>query len=681
MRLAYLVSLLVTVIPAIPIVSEGQPIQTYTEADAIRTGVPVLSVRTRWDDNVPGHHAECQDGIFHGVMGEGGSDWAGPFLIDTTRDFGGCEQQFVIRDTPQGPTLAGLRIFVEFGPNPGSPPAYCDNRGQLRREIPIVLDNSMAFTTPYRINTDYRSPSGCFQRFIVEGRTDIGLDIKFYGSPGGDPAQCGNGLTSNTWHTATVGKPIQLLLNTDDRPGACYQAFRLRFLSGPIQGAPLAQPIVSTTSQVVRAVDAANKGIPVMSAIVSATDIGYSQCPPTPGNSGNIYREIMGITDGNDWTGPFLISTDDSPGGCKIGFLIRDAVGGPSLVGLRIFLHFGPINPATGAGAGYATDICRNSGTHEIPIVAYGEFGSSNDGAFDQITINTDTTNGKGIGCRLLFDVQGRSDIGLDFQFYPEASADPGQCINSTGQGQWRTVSLGRPDGYTVLTDNRRGGCYMAFRLRSLGTSGNSSPPPSSIPPFSLAAGARCSINADCKSAKCRTYPPDGQSYCSGSTSSDFYNCPVPNQMGAINNAVPTPTVQGCDGIKYECLGTQGWAPLQASTYWQNQCKVPASNISVSLPLKPSVPTTGEFHKPANGAQARGIVPIEVKATNPAGVISVQIAVDGNTRFCKIEMHAPYTCSWDSRKVPNGQHTLTAVVKDKANKTMSVPPITVMVKN
>jgi hypothetical protein len=94
-----------------------------------------------------------------------------------------------------------------------------------------------------------------------------------------------------------------------------------------------------------------------------------------------------------------------------------------------------------------------------------------------------------------------------------------------------------------------------------------------------------------------------------------------------------------------------------------------------------SLAVSGQFSTPLNGTQVQGIVPLEVKAMAPAGIANVQMAINGNTTFCKIEKKAPYTCNWDSRKVPNGSHVLTAVVRDKANNTMSPSPVTVTVQN
>jgi hypothetical protein len=135
--------------------------------------------------------------------------------IDTDGRPGGCFQSFAIVDPDN--VLAGLRLTVNFFPDGEG---QCDDPGV--RAIPVNREVSGAqFSRRYRIDADGR-PGGCQQVFSVEGRNDVALDILFF--PDGDPGQCGNaGL-----HTAVVGQPVQIRIDTDDRPGGCRQMLRLR---------------------------------------------------------------------------------------------------------------------------------------------------------------------------------------------------------------------------------------------------------------------------------------------------------------------------------------------------------------------------------------------------------------------------------------------------------------------
>ena len=88
-------------------------------------------------------------------------------------------------------------------------------------------------------------------------------------------------------------------------------------------------------------------------------------------------------------------------------------------------------------------------------------------------------------------------------------------------------------------------------------------------------------------------------------------------------------------------------------------------------PSKIPKPSDG-FTTPSNGVTVSGTVPIHVAATAGPGVANVQIKIDGSNKFCNLEKRAPYTCDWDSTKVEDGWHTLTATILDKKNHRRTV---------
>ena len=92
-------------------------------------------------------------------------------------------------------------------------------------------------------------------------------------------------------------------------------------------------------------------------------------------------------------------------------------------------------------------------------------------------------------------------------------------------------------------------------------------------------------------------------------------------------------------------------------------------------PKKQNRNTSGSsdgFTTPSNGVTVSGTVPIDVAATAGPGVANVQIKIDGSSKFCDLEKRAPYTCNWDSTKVANGWHTLSATILDKKNNRRTV---------
>jgi hypothetical protein len=74
----------------------------------------------------------------------------------------------------------------------------------------------------------------------------------------------------------------------------------------------------------------------------------------------------------------------------------------------------------------------------------------------------------------------------------------------------------------------------------------------------------------------------------------------------------------------------------------------------------PSVSITS----PAAGAVVKGLVPIDVSASDNVSVSRVELAVNGATYAT--DTSGPYGFSWDSTKVPDGNVTLTAYAYDGA---------------
>jgi hypothetical protein len=94
-------------------------------------------------------------------------------------------------------------------------------------------------------------------------------------------------------------------------------------------------------------------------------------------------------------------------------------------------------------------------------------------------------------------------------------------------------------------------------------------------------------------------------------------------------------------------------------------------------------PPSVSLSAPAANATVSGTVTLtadaSVSATYNLTVSSVNFEVDGAS--VGTAMSSPFSVMWDSTKVANGSHTLTAIVTDSANGTMTSAPVTVMVQN
>ncbi|MHB9145966.1 MAG: S8 family serine peptidase [Symbiobacteriia bacterium] len=90
----------------------------------------------------------------------------------------------------------------------------------------------------------------------------------------------------------------------------------------------------------------------------------------------------------------------------------------------------------------------------------------------------------------------------------------------------------------------------------------------------------------------------------------------------------------------------------------------------------PNPGPTVSITAPQSGATVKGTVSVNANAT---GASQVAFSVDGNK--VATVTSAPYTYSWDTTQVANGQHTLQAVASDSSGKTVNSDVVTVNVSN
>lgn len=105
---------------------------------------------------------------------------------------------------------------------------------------------------------------------------------------------------------------------------------------------------------------------------------------------------------------------------------------------------------------------------------------------------------------------------------------------------------------------------------------------------------------------------------------------------------------------------------------------VGSSSITVTVSnstVADTTPPTATIKNPLNGATVSGNVSINVSATDNVGVTQVSIYVD-NVLKCT-DTVAPYSCSWNTKKVSSGSHTITATAWDAAGNAGHAAPVTV----
>ncbi|QSQ19081.1 DUF4038 domain-containing protein [Pyxidicoccus parkwayensis] len=101
-------------------------------------------------------------------------------------------------------------------------------------------------------------------------------------------------------------------------------------------------------------------------------------------------------------------------------------------------------------------------------------------------------------------------------------------------------------------------------------------------------------------------------------------------------------------------------------------------------PIAPVTPDTTppavSLTAPGAGSTLSGIVTLAATASDNVGVASVTFLVDG-VPLGSADTSPPYSVSWDTTAVVNGNHTLTAVAKDVAGNTSTSTGAQVLVSN
>jgi hypothetical protein len=93
-----------------------------------------------------------------------------------------------------------------------------------------------------------------------------------------------------------------------------------------------------------------------------------------------------------------------------------------------------------------------------------------------------------------------------------------------------------------------------------------------------------------------------------------------------------------------------------------------------------NTPPTASISNPANGSSVTGTINVTANASDNIGVAGVQFLLDGANLGAE-DLSAPYSVSWNTTLVSNGNHTLTARARDTTGNITTSQGITVIVNN
>ncbi|TLY18570.1 MAG: hypothetical protein E6K68_11140 [Nitrospirae bacterium] len=104
-----------------------------------------------------------------------------------------------------------------------------------------------------------------------------------------------------------------------------------------------------------------------------------------------------------------------------------------------------------------------------------------------------------------------------------------------------------------------------------------------------------------------------------------------------------------------------------------------ATAAAVSVTVDNSPPTVA-IASPTPGATVSGTVVVLANATDNVGVVGLQFKLNGVNLGAEVPA-AAYAVWWNTTRVSDGAHTLTAVARDASGNTATAPAITVTVSN
>src|SRR3989449_923931 len=104
------------------------------------------------------------------------------------------------------------------------------------------------------------------------------------------------------------------------------------------------------------------------------------------------------------------------------------------------------------------------------------------------------------------------------------------------------------------------------------------------------------------------------------------------------------------------------------------------TSAAVSITVGNNTTPTVSIMAPITNSTVSSSVPISATASDSVGIAGVQFQVDGTNWGAEVTS-PPYTMSWNTSKVSNGSHILTALARDNAGKRKISSGVPVRVRN
>jgi hypothetical protein len=214
------------------------------------------------------------------------------------------------------------------------------------------------------------------------------------------------------------------------------------------------------------------------------------------------------------------------------------------------------------------------------------------------------------------------------------------------------------PQSYTNLTNSSH-----TFQVRATDAAGNIDSIPASntwtidtvAPDTTITSGTSGSVNSTSASFSF-TATEAGSSFACSLDGAAFSACNSPKAYSGLSSGSHTFQVRATDaaGNTDSTPATQTWT------------------------IDTSAPTGVAITAPANGASVTGQVTISASASDNVGIAQVDFYVDG--QLLTSDTLAPFSVTWNTKKVSLGNHTLFARAFDTAGNMAQSPTITVTVR-
>ncbi len=145
------------------------------------------------------------------------------------------------------------------------------------------------------------------------------------------------------------------------------------------------------------------------------------------------------------------------------------------------------------------------------------------------------------------------------------------------------------------------------------------------------------------------------------------------------NSTSPTVTITApASGAKVSLVNGNHALTAVATDTSNNKAASAPVTINVQNPV-PNQPTVS-IASPQAGAIVSNTITVTAAASGSQGIANVQFQVDGSNLGTG-DTSSPYSQSWDTTKVADGNHTLTAVATDTSNNKAASAPVTINVRN